>query len=140
MNRFAYLIFTYIYNNLSGQVFVHLYLNFWLLCVQTKSFQRLKPPLYHLSLQHLNLCLFNMKKKVFCNWACNSLYNDFTLVELIATIYFQLLCNSLMTTTIMACWCHFSSIHQNLTHGTMRIFGWMFLKILISIEHYDYSF
>jgi hypothetical protein len=34
---------------------------------------------------------------------------------------------------------HFSSIHQNLTHGTMRIFH-EFFEILISIVHYDYSF
>ncbi len=138
MNRFAYLIFAYICNNLSGQVFVHLYLDFLLLCVQTKSFQHLKPPLYLLSLQHLNLCLFNMKKRCFATGLATHCINDFTLVELIATIYFQLLCNSLMTTTIMACWCHFSSIRQNLTHGTMRIFGWMFFKILISIEHYSF--
>ncbi len=33
----------------------------------------------------------------------------------------------------------FSSIHQNLTHGTMRIVC-DFFEILISIIHYDYSF
>ncbi len=52
---------------------------------------------------------------------------------------FQLLCNSFMTITIMSCWCHFSSIHQNLTCGAMKFFGWFLKKILISTTHYDCS-
>jgi len=105
------------------------------------------------------------KKRVFCNWACNSIWITITIYNslyfythecyencmgykkcnpiyiwfhfnatqynLIATLsqttHFQLLCNSPMTTTIMSWWCHFSSIHQNLTHDIMKIFGW-FLK------------
>jgi hypothetical protein len=50
---------------------------------------------------------------------CNSLQFNYNFVT---TIPFQVLCNSPMTTIIMLCWCHFSSIHQNLTHGTMKIF------------------
>jgi hypothetical protein len=67
---------------------------------------------------------------------CNSLQLNYNLD---AITPFQLLCNSLMNTIIMSCWHHFSSIHQNLTHGTMRIFL-DFFEILISIIHYDYSF
>jgi len=67
---------------------------------------------------------------------CNSLQFNY---KFDATTPFQLLCNSLMTTIIRSCWHHFSSIHQNLTRGTMKKFG-EFFKILISIIHYDYSF
>ncbi len=91
-----------------------------------------------------------LEKRVFCNWPCNSIFKlHRTLVihciygathyNFVATIPFQLLCNSLMTTIIMSCWHHFSSIHQNLTHGIMKIFHDLF-EILISIVHYDYSF
>jgi hypothetical protein len=67
---------------------------------------------------------------------CNSLQLDY---NFIATTFFQLPCNSLMTTFIMSCWHHFSSIHQILTCGIMRIFC-NFFEILISIVHYNYSF
>ncbi len=66
---------------------------------------------------------------------CNSLQLNYNFV----TTLFQLLCNSPMITIIMSCWHHFSSIHQNLTCGTMKIFR-DFFEILISIIHYDYSF
>jgi hypothetical protein len=42
-------------------------------------------------------------------------------------LFFNYYANSPMTTTIMSSH-HFSSIHQNLTHGTMRIFLWFFSK------------
>jgi len=82
-----------------------------------------------------------------CYWtsfkSCNSLYiqcNSLKLnYNLVVTIPFQLLCNSPMIIIIMSCWCHFSSIHQNLTSGTMMIFC-DFFEILISIVHYDYLF
>jgi hypothetical protein len=50
---------------------------------------------------------------------CNSLQLNYNFVT---TTSFQLLCNSPMTTIIMSSWRHFSSIHQNLTRGTMMIF------------------
>ncbi len=50
---------------------------------------------------------------------CNSLQLNYNFV---AKTPFQLLCNSSMTIIIMSRWCQFSSIHQNLTRGTMRIF------------------
>jgi len=62
---------------------------------------------------------------------CNSLQLNYNFV---AITPFQLLCNSPMTIIIMSCWCHFSFIHQILTHGTMRIFC-DFFEILISIFH-----
>ncbi len=67
---------------------------------------------------------------------CNSLQLNYNFVT---TTPFQLLCNSPMITIIKSCWCHFSSIHQILTHDTIKIFR-DFFKILISIFHYDYSF
>jgi hypothetical protein len=67
---------------------------------------------------------------------CNSLQLNYNFV---ITTPFQLLHNSPMITIIMSCWHHFSSIHQNLTCGTMKIFC-DFFEILISIVHYDYSF
>ncbi len=67
---------------------------------------------------------------------CNSLQLYYNFVT---TTPFQLLCNSSMTIIIMSHWCHFSSIHQNLTHAIMKIFH-DFFEILISIIHYDYSF
>ncbi len=76
---------------------------------------------------------------IWCNSPyirCNSLQFNYNFV---ATTPFQLLCNSHMTTIIMLCRCHFSSIHQNFTHGTMMIFC-DFFEILIFIVHYDYSF
>jgi hypothetical protein len=71
--------------------------------------------------------------------ATHHIYN-LTRMQLFAATLFQLLCNSPMTTTIMSCWRHFPSIHQNLTHGIMKSFWWFFLETLISIIHYDYSF
>jgi hypothetical protein len=95
-------------------------------------------------------CFLHYEKGVFCNWPCNSIFElHWTFAthriygtihyNFVTTIPFQLLCNSPMTTIIMSCWRHFSSIHQNLTHGTMKIFC-DFFEILISIVHYDYSF
>jgi hypothetical protein len=46
----------------------------------------------------------------------------------VTTTPFQLLCNFPMITIIMSCWHHFSSINQNLTHGTMKIFHDCFWK------------
>jgi hypothetical protein len=48
---------------------------------------------------------------------CNSLQLNYNFVT---TTHFLLPCNSLMTIIIMSCWHHFSSIHQNLTHGIMK--------------------
>ncbi len=63
--------------------------------------------------------------------SCNSLYIRCNSLQFnynfIITIPFQLLYNSLISIIIMSCWCYFSSIHQNLTCGTMRIFV-IFLK------------
>jgi len=60
---------------------------------------------------------------------CNSLYIlDHTLMQLSQQLFFNYYANSPVTTTIMSCSHHFSSIHQNLTHNTMRIFLWFFLK------------
>jgi hypothetical protein len=77
-----------------------------------------------------------------CN-SCNSPYiRCYSLqfnYNFVATTPFQLLCNYFMTIIIMSCWHHFSFIHQNLTHGIMRIFHDLF-EILISIIYYDYSF
>jgi hypothetical protein len=96
---------------------------------------------------HLQLTIFicydcyqtSYKSCKSCNspyiW-CNSLQFNYNFV---ATIPFQLLCNSPMTIILMSCWSHFSSIHQNLTCGIMRIFC-DFFEILISIVHYDYLF
>jgi hypothetical protein len=98
------------------------------------------------SIRHLQLIIFISCE---CSWTsyksyksctspyiwCNSLQLNYNFV----TILFQLLCNSPMTIIIISCWRHFSSIHQNLTHGTMRTFC-DFFEILISIVHYDYSF
>ncbi len=50
---------------------------------------------------------------------CNSLQLNYNFVT---RTPFQLLCNSPMITIIMSWWCHFSSIHQNLTCGTMKFF------------------
>ncbi len=57
---------------------------------------------------------------------CNSLQFNYNFV---ATTHFQLLCNSPMTIIIMSCWHHFSSIHQHLTHGTMKKNLWFFWNI-----------
>jgi len=54
------------------------------------------------------------------------------LLQLCCNNYFQLFYNSPMTTTTISCSCHFSSINQILTHGTMR--WWMFLWN-INIHH-----
>jgi len=115
-----------------------------------------------------------MKKGVFCNWPCNSIFelqrtfathciymmwvltnklhelqncnslyiwcNSLQLnCNLVKTIFFQLLCNSIITALMMSCWCHWlSSIYENLTRGIMKKIGHnCFLKILISIIHYD---
>jgi hypothetical protein len=104
------------------------------------------------------------KKRVFCNWAYNLVFElqwpfathfiftpmnvigqvawitrnttrfiyNLTLMQLSCnsiTTTFQLLCNSLMTTTIMSYWCHFSSIHQNLTQSIMKFLGDFFWNI-----------
>jgi hypothetical protein len=54
------------------------------------------------------------------------------------TIY---ICNLFTTTMVMSCWCYFSFIHPNFTHGIMGIFAWIFFfEILISTIHYDCSF
>jgi hypothetical protein len=95
-------------------------------------------------IRHLQLIIFIYCE---CHWtsckSCNSPYIRCNSVQFnnnfVATTPFQLLCNSPMTTIIMSCWRHFSSVHQNLTHGTTRIFH-DFFEILISIIHYDYSF
>ncbi len=98
-------------------------------------------------IEHLQLTIFicyecyrtSCKNYKSCNslyiW-CNSLQLNYSFV---VKIPFQLLCNSPMITIIMSCWHHFSSIHQNLTCGTMRIF-YDFFEILVSIFHYDYLF
>jgi hypothetical protein len=63
---------------------------------------------------------------------CNSLYiqSHFNtiLYNSIVTIHFQLLCNSPITTTIISCWRHFSSIRQNGIYGTMKKKLWFFLE------------
>jgi hypothetical protein len=59
---------------------------------------------------------------------CNSLQFNYNFVT---TTWFQLLSISPMTTIIMSCWHHFSSIHQILTHGTMKIFHNFFWNINI---------
>jgi len=95
-------------------------------------------------IRHLQLIVFIHCE---CYWtsckSCNSMYIQCNSLQFIynfvATTPFPLLCNSVMTTIIMSCWCHFSSIHQNLTRDTMKIFH-DFFEILISIIHYDYSF
>ncbi len=96
-------------------------------------------------------CIGQLQLIVFirceCYWtnckSCNSPYIHCNSLQLnynfVATTLFQLLCNSPMITIIMSWWHHFSSIHQNLTCGTMKIFR-DFFEILISIIHYDYSF
>ncbi len=62
------------------------------------------------------------------------LISNHDLVQLVATQlqfyhnYFSTTMQLLMTTTIMSWWCHFTSIHQNLTHGTMRSFWWFFFE------------
>jgi hypothetical protein len=50
----------------------------------------------------------------------------------------QLVCNYNGNVMLML----FSSIHKQLTHSIMGIFGWkqLFFEILISTIHYDYSF
>ncbi len=86
-------------------------------------------PLYIIYPCNIWTCVYSIWEKwCFAIRLVTRCINDFILVELIATIHFQLLCNSLMITTIMACWRHFSSIHQNLTCGTIRIFGWIYKK------------
>jgi len=86
---------------------------------------------------HLQLIVFICCE---CYWtscksckSCNSLYvwcNSLQFnYNFLTTILFQLLCNSLMTTIIMSCWHHYSSIHQNLTCGTMRTFCDFFWNI-----------
>jgi len=79
-------------------------------------------------------CIGHLQFTVFicceCYWtsckSCNLSYIWCNLLQLnykfVATTLFQLLCNFLMIIIIMLCWRHFLSIHQNLTHGTMRIF------------------
>jgi hypothetical protein len=58
--------------------------------------------------------------------SCNSPYiYSTTHCNFVTTTFFQLLCNSPMTTTIMSRCCQFSSIHQNLAHSTLEIF-WCF--------------
>jgi hypothetical protein len=121
----------------------------------------------------LILCLTSstMKKRVFCNWPCNSIFElhhtltthrIYTLWVLLSnklqklqltkytvqviTIQLQLCCNNFFSTTMQLPYDYnhnvmltsFSSIHQNLTCGTMKIFH-DFFEILISIIHYDYS-
>jgi hypothetical protein len=48
-----------------------------------------------------------------------------------------------MTIIIISCWSHFSFVHQNLTHGTMRIFCDFFWKywypLSIVIIHFRWS-
>jgi hypothetical protein len=57
---------------------------------------------------------------------CNSLQLYYNFVT---TTPFQLLCNSPMTTIIMSCWCHFSSIHQNFNTWHYEDFSWFFWNI-----------
>jgi hypothetical protein len=73
-----------------------------------------------------------------------------TLCHVICAIQFQL-CRNNYYITIMQLLCNyngnvmlmpFPSIHQNLTHDIMEIFGWklLFFEILISTIHYDCLF
>jgi hypothetical protein len=95
-------------------------------------------------IKHLQLTIFICYEcyRTSCK-SCNSLYiwcNSLQFnYNFIVTTPFQLLYNSLMTIIISSCWRYFTSIHQDLTCGTMRIFR-DFYEILISIVHYDYSF
>ncbi len=65
----------------------------------------------------------------------------------LTTIQLQLCHNNSFSTTMQLPYDYnhnvmmtsFSSIHQNLTRGTIKIF-YDFFEILISIVHYDYSF
>jgi hypothetical protein len=78
---------------------------------------------------------------------CNSLHirshSNIIICNFITTILFQLLCNSPITTTMMSYWRHFSSIHQNVTCGTMKFFWWFYLRYFypssIMIIHFKWS-
>jgi hypothetical protein len=69
-------------------------------------------------LQEMQLTYVQSHSRTTC---CNS-------ITILSQFFFQLLCNSSMTTIIMSLWCHFTSIHQNLSTGTMKIFWWFFLN------------
>jgi hypothetical protein len=108
-------------------------------CFATSLVTQILSCIKHLQLSVFIWCEYYRTSCKSCNSPyiqCNSLQLNYNFV---ATTPFQLLCNSPMTIIIMSCWCHFSSFHQNLRHGIMRIFH-DFFEVLISIVHYDYSF
>jgi hypothetical protein len=92
------------------------------------------------------ITLMNIIKQVawVARNAIHCLYSH-TLMQLISahlqsipTTPFQVLCNSFTTTTILSCWHHFLSIHQNTRH--YEDFWMIFFEMLMSTIYYDCSF